>query len=119
LLTIPYLMFVSLLPFSTSMLTAFSLSQPVALVLYFGNQFMLALLLAIQWHVARRQGLLTGDDPVKRQAFAFVVSLQPVSFAISLVLAIIAPGRSMTVLAVSQAVIAATGRQRGERAART
>jgi uncharacterized membrane protein len=46
LLTIPYLMFVSLLPFSTSMLTSFSLRSPVGLAFYFGNQLALAVLLA-------------------------------------------------------------------------
>ena len=57
-LTIPFLMFVSLLPFSTSMLTAFGLRSPVGLGFYLGNQFMLATFLAAQWLMAKRQGLL-------------------------------------------------------------
>jgi TMEM175 potassium channel family protein len=112
LLTIPYLMFVSLLPFSTSMLTAFSLKSPVGLAFYFGNQCMLGLLLAIQWLVAGREGLLTAGDASKREAFGLVITLQPFSFALSFVLAFIAPGQAMTFLAITQAAIAGAARRR-------
>jgi uncharacterized membrane protein len=106
LLTIPFLMFVSLLPFSTSMLTAFSLRQPVGLVFYFGNQFMLAALLAVQWLTAKRQGLLTeSDGSAKRRRFELMICLQPISFAISLALVFVAPAQAMLALATTQAAI--------------
>jgi len=60
---------------------------------------------------------LTTEDPIKRQAFGFVILLQPVSFAISLVLSIVAPSQAMTVQAISQVAIATTGRRRGNRVA--
>lgn len=105
-LTIPFLMFVSLLPFSTSMLTAFSLRQPVALFLYLGNQFMLASLLAAQWLLAKWQGLLTvSDGSVARRRFDLMISLQPISFALSLFVVLASPGRAIFVLALTQAAL--------------
>ncbi len=99
-------MFVSLLPFSTSMLTAFSLRQPVGLLFYFGNQFMLAALLAVQWLTAKRQGLLTeSDGSAKRRRFELMICLQPLSFAISMALVLIAPAQAMLALATTQAAI--------------
>jgi uncharacterized membrane protein len=112
LLTIPFLMFVSLLPFSTSMLTAFSLRQPVGLLFYFGNQFMLALLLAAQWLLASRQGLLTeSDGSRKRRQFELMICLQPLSFALSIALVFIAPGQAMLGLASTQAIIGLASRR--------
>ena len=112
LLTIPFLMFVSLLPFSTSMLTAFTLRQPVGLLFYFGNQFMLALLLAAQWLLASRQGLLTeSDGSRKRRQFELMICLQPLSFALSIALVFIAPGQAMLGLASTQAMIGLASRR--------
>jgi TMEM175 potassium channel family protein len=117
LLTIPYLMFVSLLPFSTSMLAAFSLSNPVGLTFYFGNQLALALLLAGQWLAAARQRLLVdvaGRDPV---AFGTVLLLQPASFAVSLAVVYIEPRQAMRVMAATQILIMVIAQRRGRRAA--
>jgi uncharacterized membrane protein len=106
LLTIPFLLFVSILPFSTSMLTAFSLRQPVGLFIYFGNQFMLAALLAGQWLLARWQGLLIeSDGSAKRRRFELMICLQPISFAISLLMVLVAPRQAMIGLALTQAAI--------------
>lgn len=112
LLTIPFLMFVSLLPFSTSMLASFRLRHPVSLILYFGNQFMLASLLAIQWLVARRQGLLSGsDDDPDRRKFGLMIRAQPLSFAVALAFVFIAPRQAMLSLALTQAIIAVASRR--------
>ena len=56
-INIIFLMFVSLLPFSTHFMADF-MHQPVALMFYFGNQTVLALLLRVQWIYAQRTGIL-------------------------------------------------------------
>src|SRR5438105_7561398 len=58
-LNLVFLMFVSLLPFSTSVFARYG---PQAGPFYFGNQFVLGLLLAAQWGLARRSGRLRGGD---------------------------------------------------------
>jgi uncharacterized membrane protein len=56
-INIGFLMFVSLLPFSTAMLGRFQ-RLPVAVMIYFGNQFVLAAFLKLQWVYVKRAGLL-------------------------------------------------------------
>ena len=56
-MNIIFLMFVSLLPFSTHFMADF-MHYPVALMFYFGNQTVLALLLRVQWIYAVRAGIL-------------------------------------------------------------
>ena len=111
-LTIPFLMFVSLLPFSTSMLTAFGLRNPVGLSFYLGNQFMLAALLATQWLLAKRQGLLTeSDGSAKRRRFELVICTQPISFAVATLVVFIAPRQALFAAAMTQIPIALTSRR--------
>jgi uncharacterized membrane protein len=81
-LNLLFLMFVSLLPFSTSMFTAFGPRQPVALTFYFGNQLMLSLLLLAQWLIGRRAGLNGADDDVRRRQFGRLMCVQPVGFVL-------------------------------------
>jgi uncharacterized membrane protein len=105
-LTIPFLMFVTLLPFSTSMLTAFGPQSPVSLTFYLGNQFALSALLAIQWLVAQRSGLIaTADDDPERRRFARFVIIQPISFLISLAVAYVSPRNAMLAAAMSIGVL--------------
>jgi uncharacterized membrane protein len=112
LLTIPFLMFVSLLPFSTSMLTSFGLRNPVGLVLYFGNQFMLAVLLAAQWLLAKRQGLLTeSDGSQKRRRFELMIRCQPLTFGVAIAVVFIAPGQAMFAAAATQVLIAVVSKR--------
>ena len=91
LLNLVFLMFVSLLPFSTSLFAKYGSSQ-VGVTFYFGNQFVLALLLAAQWALASRQGLLSGDanDP-KRRRFAAFVAAFAVMFGVLFVVSIVRP----------------------------
>jgi uncharacterized membrane protein len=120
LLTIPFLMFVTLLPFSTSMLTAFGPQNPVSLTFYLGNQFALSALLAIQWLVAQRSGLLAGtaDDPERRSLGRFV-TIQPIAFLVSLAVAYISPRNAMLSAAMLIAVLNGVSRRRDKaRAAR-
>jgi len=69
-LNIAFLMFVSLLPFSTNFMGHF-IRQPIAVMFYFGNQFVLALLLKAQWIYAERQGLMNPEaNSVWKKHFA-------------------------------------------------
>jgi uncharacterized membrane protein len=69
-LNIAFLMFVSLLPFSTNFMGHF-IRQPIPVMFYFGNQFVLALLLKAQWIYAERQGLINPEaNAVWRKHFA-------------------------------------------------
>ena len=111
-LTIPFLMFVSLLPFSTSMLTAFGLRNPVGPAFYLGNQFMLAALLAAHWLIAKRQGLLTeSDGSVKRRRFELMICTQPISFAVATAVVFIAPRQALLAAALTQSAIGLTTRR--------
>jgi uncharacterized membrane protein len=64
-LNIAFLMFVSLLPFSTGMLGHF-LQRTVGQEVYFANQLILGLLLLMQWRLARRMDLVS--DPNTEEA---------------------------------------------------
>ena len=105
-LTLLFLMFVSFLPFSTSMFTAFGPRHQVGLVFYLGNQFMLSLLLAVQWLLARRVGALTESAEPRRKRFEAIIFGQPVAFLLSLVAAVFAPSSAMTTLLYGQAGMA-------------
>ncbi|MBZ5557326.1 MAG: DUF1211 domain-containing protein [Acidobacteriia bacterium] len=91
-LNLLFLMFVSLLPFTTSMFAAFG-SQQAGMVPYIANQFILASLIGTQWLLARSQGLLTGapTDP-KRRRFAVVITALPTLFGLLLIGELIMPG---------------------------
>ena len=110
-LTIPFLMFVSLLPFSTSMLTAFGLRNPIGLGFYLGNQFMLAALLAAQWLLAKRQGLLTESDSAKRRRFELLICSQPASFAVATAVVLVAPRQALLAVALTQVAIGVGSRR--------
>lgn len=114
-LTIPFLMFVALLPFTTSMLTSFSLRQPVGLLFYMADQFMLSVLLAAHWLVATRAGLLSpSGDNAQRREFGRMVYLQPIGFAVALAFVYIAPRNAMGAFAVTQSLLAALSRRMGK-----
>ncbi len=116
-LTIPFLMFVSLLPFSTSMLTAFGTRNVVGLTFYIGNQLVLSSLLALQWLVARQAGLLTGNEGDRdRRSFARMLLTQPASFLVALVVAQVSPQNGMTAVAICIMLAVALAR-RGDRTA--
>jgi uncharacterized membrane protein len=91
-LNLLWLMFVSLLPFTTSMFAKFG-PRPPGMIPYLANQTILASLIGVQWMVARSQGLLTGspDDP-KRRRFTVVITALPILFGLVLVGELIMPG---------------------------
>ena len=116
-LTIPFLMFVSLLPFSTSMLTAFGARNTVGLTFYIGNQLALSTLLAVQWLVAKRSGLLIAHEgDVDQRNVGRVLLVQPVSFLVALIVAQVSPPNAMTAVALTIALFTALAR-RGARTA--
>ena len=61
-LNLGFLMTISVLPFSCALLGHF-LGNLAAKEIYFGNLFLAASLLALQWMFARRKDLLNQDDP--------------------------------------------------------
>jgi uncharacterized membrane protein len=61
LLNLGFLMFVSLLPFSSGFLGRFKLNSSIPVAIYFGNQFLIGALLWLQWQYARRNGLLSAE----------------------------------------------------------
>ena len=116
-LTIPFLMFVSLLPFSTSMLTAFGTRNIVGLTFYIGNQLVLTSLLMVMWLVARQSGLLTGTEGDRdRRSMARLLLAQPVSFLVALIVAQVSPQNAMMAVALTIVLFTALAR-RGDRTA--
>jgi uncharacterized membrane protein len=89
LVTLVFLMFVALVPFSTSLFAAYG-SKGIAF--YFGNQFVLALLLTLQWVVARQQGQWTVDvgDPQRRRFEALILTF-PIVFGFLCAVAVLRP----------------------------
>lgn len=92
-LNIAFLMFVSLLPFSTSLLGRFRLSATVPLVVYFSNQCLIGTLLWLQWRYAARKQLLSEEaytSPRARDLPARVGALS-IGAAVAVVVACFVP----------------------------
>lgn len=117
-LTLVFLMFVSLLPYSTKMLTTLGLRQPVGQLWYFGNQWVLAALLATQWWLSDRTGNLPGDrrDRERRQ-FELMTLAQPIFLLIPLAMAFINPRQAYNALIVAFVLSAVLARRLSARAA--
>jgi len=103
LLNLVFLMFVSLLPFSASVFARYG---PQGFAIYFGNQFVLALLLAAHWTLAKRQGLLRGaaTDP-KRRRFAALMAAFPVVFGSLFIVSLFQPESAGLAVLPGMAVI--------------
>jgi TMEM175 potassium channel family protein len=115
LLNLVFLMFVSLLPFSTSLFAAYGAA---GIAFYFGNQFVLALLLCAQWTLAKRQGLLSGaaTDP-KRYRFAALMLAFPLVFGLLFVVSVVQP-RSAGIVAIPAMLVILIIRRIAEKRAR-
>lgn len=85
-----FLMFVSLLPFSSGLMGHLAL-HPVSQLFYFGNMLAIGLLLNLHWQYARRKGLTVDTDEVEAARLGFRLAISPVVFAGCIVLAIVAP----------------------------
>ncbi len=115
-LTLLFLMFVSLLPYSTKMLTALGLEQTVAEVWYFGNQWVLAALIAS--HGCTRDGpgfFQTALDDGERRQFEIMVYAQPIALALPIAMAMINPRYAYNSLVVAFLVSAIIARRASAR----
>jgi uncharacterized membrane protein len=116
LLNLCFLAFVSLLPFSAGMLGRF-LQTPIALQIYYGNQLVVSLLLATQWEVVRRGGLIgEAITPAERVRIPLRLRGIAAACAVALLAAFVQPGWAMNVFAVAAVALRLIGR-RFERAA--
>ena len=79
-----FLMFISLLPFSCALLGHF-LHNRAAQEIYFGNMFMAALMLAVQWFFAKKRGLLNEDDPLAARLMGQRIAALPVALIVAMV----------------------------------
>jgi len=111
-LNLAFLSFVSLLPFSTAMLGAFKLGQPVSLACYFGNLLGLALSLSVFWQYAQRSGLLRPPrDPVARRRFTLILGAQTLACIAALTAVALNPRVAMNVYVVVLMVSNITARR--------
>jgi uncharacterized membrane protein len=87
-----FLMFVSLLPFSTGLLSQF-LKNPTAQAFYFGNQLALGILLAVHWSLVRKQARETAVSPEEREQVRTLnrIYMFPPAYALAFVMSFIAP----------------------------
>jgi len=100
-LNLAFLSFVSLLPFSTAMLGAFRLRQPISLACYFGNLLGLALTLMVFWLYARRSGALKpAHDPVARRRFVLTLVAHILASSAALITVAFDPGLTMNVYVI-------------------
>ena len=90
-----YLMFVGLIPFTTSLMAQFN-DQILADVLFHLNLLAVGLCTFGQWHYAARQGLIISDrraqvSPNRLRAIHLIL---PVTACVALLFALVAPGDS-------------------------
>src|SRR6185437_4815140 len=89
-LNLLFLMAISVLPFSCALL-GHLIRNRAALEIYFGNLFLAALLLLLQWLFARRRKLLNEDDPQAAQAMGLRLTVFPVALAAGMLGALYKP----------------------------
>jgi uncharacterized membrane protein len=77
-LNLLFLMSISVLPFSCALLGYF-IRTLAAQEIYFGNMFLAASLLAIQWWFARRKGLINDDDKLAALAMGQQLKMYPIA----------------------------------------
>lgn len=91
-INIGFLMFVSLMPFSTSMFAHY-MGTSMGLLFYFGNAAAMGLFLNLHWIHARRAGLLNndGETDVERKLFSSRILMLTVAFLAAFALSPFAP----------------------------
>jgi uncharacterized membrane protein len=102
-INLAFLMFVSLLPYSTAMLGAFTLHQPVSLGFYFGNQLALGLLLNAHWRYAHANGLISEPDVYVVRRVERAIIAQPLACVIAIGLLFVNPRQAFLAFALVQA----------------
>lgn len=91
-LNVIFLMFVSLLPFSTSVLPRLGLGNSIAQAMYFANQLALSVLLNVIWWFAGTHKLLV--TPIAAPQTRFLIGLQPFCYAAAIGVAFAYPPAS-------------------------
>jgi uncharacterized membrane protein len=115
-LNVFFLLFVSLLPFSTAFMGRY-IHQKVAVMFYFGNLLILALLLKVQWIYAERAGLIATDaDDTWKKHFAGRTSAMAFGYGTGLLFAIHDPQWGFNASAIAMVVALAAVRIRGRKA---
>src|ERR1051326_8073242 len=89
-LNLLFLMSVSTMPFSCALLGHF-LRNRVAQEIYFGNMFIAAALLALQWIIAKKKDLINDEDPQRSRLMGQQVMFFPVALLAGLVAAYFNP----------------------------
>jgi len=87
-----FLMFVSLLPFSTSVLPRLGLGNSIGQAVYFANQLALAVVLNVIWWFAGKHKLLV--TPIADPQARFMIGLQPFCYAGAIGMAFVYPPAS-------------------------
>jgi uncharacterized membrane protein len=88
-INILFLMFVSLLPFSTGLIGKLGPNHPFALAIYFTNQLALGLALNLLWVYARRHELI--EKHAEHSAPRFLIAVQPLACVAALAAVAFAP----------------------------
>src|SRR5581483_7730168 len=89
-LNLLFLMSISLMPFSCGLLGHF-LHNRAAQEIYFGNMFVAAALLAVQWLVAKKKGLINEDDPIDARLMGERLMFFPIGLPVAMVVAYFKP----------------------------
>jgi uncharacterized membrane protein len=89
-LNLLFLMSVSVLPFSCALLGHF-IHNRAALEIYFGNMFLAALLLLLQWSFAGRRQLINQDDPRAVKAMGLRLMAFPIAIAAGMLVTLYRP----------------------------
>ncbi|HKV91600.1 MAG TPA: TMEM175 family protein, partial [Candidatus Angelobacter sp.] len=89
-LNLLFLMSISLMPFSCGLLGHF-LHNRAAQEIYFGNMFVAAALLAVQWLVAKKKGLINEDDPIAARLMGQRLMFFPIALPAAMVAAYFNP----------------------------
>jgi len=83
-------MSISIMPFSCGLLGHF-LKNRAAQEIYFGNMFVAAVLLAMQWLLAKKKKLINEDDPVASRLMGQRLMFFPVALPPAMVVAYFKP----------------------------
>ena len=83
-LNLLFLMSISLMPFSCGLLGHF-LRNRAAQEIYFANMFVAAALLAAQWLVAKKKGLINDDDPLAARLMGQRLMFFPIALPVAMV----------------------------------
>lgn len=94
-----FLMSVAIMPFSCALLGHF-LRNRAAQEIYFGNLFVAAALMALQWMVAKKKKLINEDDPRASRAMGQQIMFFPVALGAAMVAAYFKPQAGFWALAV-------------------